>query len=455
MLRPNVEVGTLITVASLKSHSIKDLSRLAEKLGVSRFKLMKKDQLLNAIVRAGKAKAAKSKPKPVSARNSASPKTSAVKKAGMVKNVANARRPSAASGLSAKRASLKTTPAHKIAVKAVKKGQSVGKAAHSKARPAPPPKPRNPRIVERIQKANAEREHRKDLSRSPQNGKHLVVPDLANGHTKPIVNGRTERDRIVLMVRDAYWLHAYWEVSRASVQRAQAAMAEQWHTARPVLRLIEVDAGATTSASERVSREIYIHGGVTNWYIDVPNPPRSFRVDIGYLSSSSKFYSLARSNVVSTPNPGATETDPHWTDVAENFEKIYALSGGFSDDHTTGDLQDLFEERLRRPMKSSTNAGFGSGAERALKRERDFRFDVDAEMLIFGQTKPGGHVTIGGAPVKVKPDGSFAVRLAMPDKRQVLPLVARSVDGVEYRTIVLAVERNTKVMEPMVKEGAD
>ena len=104
-------------------------------------------------------------------------------------------------------------------------------------------------------------------------------------------------------------------------------------------------------------------------------------------------------------------------------------------------------------MKNSTNVGFGVGAERALNRERDFRFDVDAEMLIFGRTKPGGHVTVGGAPVVVKSDGSFAVRLAMPDKRQVLPLVARSDDGVEHRTIVLAVERNTKIMEPMVKEG--
>jgi hypothetical protein len=40
----------------------------------------------------------------------------------------------------------------------------------------------------------------------------------------------------------------------------------------------------------------------------------------------------------------------------------------------------------------------------------------------------------------------------MPDKRQVLPVVACTRDGVEQRTIVIAVERNTKVLEPMVRE---
>ena len=32
------------------------------------------------------------------------------------------------------------------------------------------------------------------------------------------------RDRIVLLVRDPYWLHAYWEITPAAVQRAEAAL---------------------------------------------------------------------------------------------------------------------------------------------------------------------------------------------------------------------------------------
>jgi hypothetical protein len=42
--------------------------------------------------------------------------------------------------------------------------------------------------------------------------------------------------------------------------------------------------------------------------------------------------------------------------------------------------------------------------------------------------------------------------MSMPDRRQLLPIVASSRDGTQQRTIVLAVERNTKVMEPVSRE---
>ena len=45
---------------------------------------------------------------------------------------------------------------------------------------------------------------------------------------------RVTKERIVVMVRDPYWLHAYWEIKRQSVERVQAAMSQDWHTARPL-----------------------------------------------------------------------------------------------------------------------------------------------------------------------------------------------------------------------------
>jgi hypothetical protein len=44
------------------------------------------------------------------------------------------------------------------------------------------------------------------------------------------------------------------------------------------------------------------------------------------------------------------------------------------------------------------------------------------------------------------------MRFSLPDGRQIIPAVATSADGVEERTVVLAVERNTKALEPMVHE---
>ena len=101
--------------------------------------------------------------------------------------------------------------------------------------------------------------------------------------------------------RDPYWLHTYWELTRQAVQCAEAALGQDWHGAKPILRLLDVSSHDTTSTAESILRDIEIHGGVNNWYLEVQNPPRSYRIDIGYLSRNGQFYVLARSNVVSTP----------------------------------------------------------------------------------------------------------------------------------------------------------
>ena len=260
------------------------------------------------------------------------------------------------------------------------------------------------------------------------------------------------KDRLVVMVRDAYWLHAFWELRRQSIERAAAAMGQLWHSAKPVLRIWEVTSDGTTNSAEKVLRDVEIHGGVNNWYLHVDHPPMSFRVAIGYRSGD-QFYCIARSNVVTTPSPDASdELDHNWDDVARNFDKIYALSGGYDSESPAGDLQELFEERLRRPMGSPMVARFGAGAEGPIRSGRGFRFDVETEMIVYGAVSPGSRVTLRGEPVQLRADGSFTIRVSLPDRRQVIPVVANSADGIEQRTIVLAVERNKKVMETLIRE---
>jgi len=262
------------------------------------------------------------------------------------------------------------------------------------------------------------------------------------------------RDRIVVMVRDPYWLHAYWELTRQAVQRAEAALGQDWHGAKPILRVLDVSSHDTTSTSESIVRDIDVHGGCNNWYIDVGNPPCSYRVDIGYLSKHGKFYALARSNVVTTPRAGVTDLiDENWADIdVKKADRIYAMSGGFDPSASSLELKQLFEERLRRPMGSPAVTSFGSGAFPP-GRMRKFWFQIDAELIVYGATEANARVTLQGEPVKLRPDGTFTMRFSLPDSRQIIPAVAASADGVEERTIVLAVERNTKQLEPMIHDG--
>ncbi|NBW96506.1 MAG: DUF4912 domain-containing protein [Planctomycetia bacterium] len=299
---------------------------------------------------------------------------------------------------------------------------------------------RDAAVARRIDEARTRLQRAKNLATPPEGGKP----------------SRAARDRMVVMVRGPHWLHAFWEVTPRSIARAEAALGPEWHAARPVLRLLQLENGLQASPSERVIRTIPIHGGVKNWFIDIREPIRC-RVEVGYATAGGRFHGLARSNAVTTPAGLQADTlDAHWADIAADCEKIYAMSGGFSPENNSTELQELFEERLRRPMgppaARAATQGDGDGEE---DRVSDFQLEVDAEMIVYGATQPGSYVTLQGEPVKVQPDGTFRVRVDLPNKRQVLPIIASTADGVERQTVVLAVERNTKSMEPLSRDSGE
>ena len=159
---------------------------------------------------------------------------------------------------------------------------------------------------------------------------------------------------------------------------------------------------------------------------------------------------IAKSNQVAPPPCSAGDLDDHWTDITNDVEKYYALSGGHDHNTVSGDLQAVFEEKARQPMNAPAFERLGSGIG---INGNGFDFQVDAHMVVYGSTDPKASVTVAGEPIRLQNDGSFALRLELPDRRQVLPVVASSRDGTQQRTTVLAVERNTKVMEPVTKDS--
>lgn len=334
---------------------------------------------------------------------------------------------------------------------AMRKDQLIHALAAPAAKPASsrktaktaPAAPTSSKRAQRPKPAKASAASRSSAAPSPRELVNIKPQSLGHG---------CQKDRIITMVRDPYWLHTHWELSRTTLGRAQAALGQEWHSARPILRLMDVTSEDTTSASEQQVRDIEIHGGVNNWYIDVQNPPRSYRVDIGYLSRRGKFYVLARSNVVHTPKAGvADEIDHNWSDIQNQAERIYHQSGGNGHIAPHDDLKALFEERLRRPMNTLSLSSLSTGGLGL--PGRGFHFEIDAELIVYGTTEPNAKVCLQGEPVQLRPDGTFTVRFSLPDARQIIPATAASPDGVEERTIVLAVERNTKELEPMIHDG--
>lgn len=396
-----------MTRDQLQAYSRKELAEMARKRGVDGWHGMRKDELVDAIL------ALRS-----SAKNSSATKAKASQKVERepVKAAVPTVKPASKNGAVAVKGHANNGTAHKSSI-SKDVARDLGSAADRNVVAAPT----------------------KDLSEK-------VPTSLPTGYSK---------DRIVTMVRDPYWLHTYWELSHQSIQRAEAALGQDWHTAKPILRVFDVSAADTTSTSEAVVKDIDIHGGCQNWYIEVQQPSKSYRVDIGYVSKRNHFFVIARSNVVTTPKANVSDSlDENWSDIdTKQADRIFAMSSGFDATAAASnvELKQLFEERLRRPLGSPSLTSFGSGAVNP-EKARKFGFKLDAELIVYGETDPTARVTLQGEPVKLRPDGTFTMRFSLPDSRQIIPAVAASADGVEERTIVLAIERNTKHLEPMIHE---
>ena len=402
-----------MTSASLKEKPVRDLAKLAKQHGVPGWHAMRKDQLIKALVRRAKA-----------ARPAAAPTN---KKIVAARSVGKGISPRPAKRKPTK--SRQATPADdKATATDHERVQSLASRKAAQRRAA---------VTERIRDAQARLAKEKSLASLPEPSRKRA----------PL------RDRAVLMARGPHWLHAFWEITPRSVQRVKAAVGEEWHAARPVLRLLEVVSAAAGSPSARVVREIEIHGGVKNWYIDIRDPLRC-RAEVGYRTRHGEFHPLCRSNVVTVPSGSQGDTlDAHWGDIAANCDKIYAMSGGFSTENHSEELRELFEERLKRPLGLPEPQR--SAIEGNVGEALGFPLEVDAEMIVYGVTESGAYLTIQGEPVPIEEDGGFRIRVKMPNKRQVIPITAKSATGLEQQTVVLAIERNTKAMEPHLCDAED
>ena len=421
----------MITTKSLNAQTSKDLAQLAKKKGISGWHSMRKEQLINAILKLAKAKDAEKKvgktatskstaqtAKLSGSRMNASRSSGSRKSEGAAKDVT---RLVAAAGKGI------TAMAKNSDGKMVKQD---GKSGSRNRRHETETQVNDSPVARQIR---VERE-------ADENRKNLALITSLDANQRP-----PEADRLILVVRDSFWVQAYWEITKATVQRAKVALNGIWHQARPVLRLLEVTSDGNTNSVENQVEEIEIHGGVKNWYFKIHQPAKTYRMAIGYAVPDGRFHLICKSNQIMTPNSSAGALDENWTDITNDAEKFYALSGGYDPAMVSCDLQSIFEEKSRHPMNAPAFERLGSGIN---GHHHEFEFQVEAHMIIYGATNPNASVSIGGEPVRLQRDGTFSLKVDLPDKRQVLPIVASSRDGTQQRTTVLAIERNTKVMEP-------
>lgn len=162
-------------------------------------------------------------------------------------------------------------------------------------------------------------------------------------------------EKIALMVRDPYLVHAYWEVTPARIEREKAWFG--WNS-KLAVRIYDVTGIQFDgrNALGYFDQEVFERLG--SWYFDVGRPSHAFIADVGLLSPEGKFLTLARSNPIAMPRDGVSDVlDEEWMLVDEEFWKLYGFPGGPS----SPQIQEMIK---RRRMQQITSPGTFARAKR-------------------------------------------------------------------------------------------
>lgn len=286
---------------------------------------------------------------------------------------------------------------------------------------------------------------------------------------------------------------AQWNISETNTNRVRSAMNRQWHTAEPILRVYRVDKEPQIATIRRVHvADVPVNIQVKSWYVPVENPPCSFMLELGYHSREGEFFVLASSNVVDTP-PKLMHDAPFGTPVTGLGAGLYdrgASSSSFQQfggGAPWGAQQGGFYARPFAETEHAAPGAFGAGpapfgstsspsafgpaapfgttsafgaaqhfgAPAFARQPAVLSLEVSAEIVVKGKATPGASVRIKDEQLPVKEDGSFSVRLELGERRHVFPVCATSRDESESRTVILAIDRNTKILDPVYKEDEE
>lgn len=327
--------------------------------------------------------------------------------------------------------------------------------------------------------------------------KTWMKPELLIDDELGELPGEYERDRAVLMVRDPFWVHAYWDLDAESVTRAKLEGGVQL-----TLRVHDVTDVIYNGSNSHYHFDVAMPFDFQRvWYFNVPNDGRTYLAEVGYLRADGRLIALARSNAGTTPHakistiisdrfvdpevsqpltpapapqaqhpaapaaqaapqvpelvaqqPAPPMVSPTVEPVApvENLdisEQMYRLSLRGTP-YWSANIPKYGDYSLERATSSEAMPPAAMASAQHAPRppeakKKDFWLVADCELIVYGATEPDAKVTLRGQGVDLRPDGTFTLRFALPDGLHPIPIHAVNADGDMERSLTITVSRNS------------
>jgi len=173
-------------------------------------------------------------------------------------------------------------------------------------------------------------------------------------------------DRLVILVRDPWWVYAWWELTDGNLSEGRRVLGSHGDL---VLRMYDVSAIEWNGSNHHSHFDIEIGDLAGNWYIEIGRPGASYVAEIGLRAPDGRFVALLRSNFVTLPRDGMSPVvDEEWMVVEEDYRVLFELAGGGSIGLGSGEIQRLLEQRLRAELASGGVGSFGISSVAARTR---------------------------------------------------------------------------------------
>jgi hypothetical protein len=193
-----------------------------------------------------------------------------------------------------------------------------------------------------------------------------------------------------------------------------------------------------------------------NWYVNVSECGKTYECEIGIITPDGRYIGIVKTNRVTLPKSSVSDViDEKWMSVNQEFEKLLEISGVEYIGKGSLDIAKSLAQRwemLRSIFSRVTSFGVSSISSQVFQKEeqqkeKGFWLVADCELVVYGATQSDAKLYIGDRLIKLNPDGTFALRYALPDGDTNIPIKAISADGSMERGISIKVTRETKKYE--------
>jgi hypothetical protein len=295
-------------------------------------------------------------------------------------------------------------------------------------------------------------------------------------------------EKLLLTARDPHWLYAHWDLTRQQLREYNRRSAD----GHLVLRVY----------TDRVAGEPFVETHVNpesrNWFVHVGRGGAKFVAVLGYYAKSNARWTqfAVSAPTLTPPDSLSPDSSVHFATIPVDvpFEKLLAIVKAAVGEHVPlaeavqhlraeGDAEmpnlaqissarwtseqeralaalismdamrrlwigsleitELVRRKLVEDVSSIAGASISSpfgGAEHG----NEFWLKVNADLIVYGATEPTAKVAIGGRDIRLRPDGSFSFRFALPDGHYELPVTAVSADQTHGRAAELRFDRQTE-----------